>query len=207
VVEATSLDRVVQLARAVRRHDDERAPPRGDRAELGDRDGEVGQELEQERLELVVRTVDLVDQQDDVLVRLQRLQQRPPQQELPAEQLARVASRLRRADREQLTLVVPVVDGVVEVDPLMALEPDQARAGRRGERPRDLRLADARLPLQQQRLLEGDRQVDGGREAPVGEVALPDQRPLDVLDGAEPHAAAAASSNARRHSTRARWRL
>ena len=95
----------------------------------------------------------------------------------------------------------------MEVDPLVALQPDQPRAGGGRERPRDLRLADARLALEQQRLLERDRQVDRGGEAPVGEVALPDQRLLDVADRREAHAAAAASSSARRQSTRARWRL
>ena len=63
------------------------------------------------------------------------------------------------------------------------------------------------LALEQQRLLERGGEEHGRGQAPVGEVALPDQRLLDVVDGAEAHAAAAASSSARRHSTRARWRL
>ena len=79
----------MQLARAVRREHHERPPPRGHRPQLGDRDREVGEELEQERLELVVGAVDLVDQQHDVAVGLERLEQRPAQQELAAEQLAR----------------------------------------------------------------------------------------------------------------------
>ena len=61
------------------------------------------------------------------------------------------------ADGEQLALVVPVVDGVVEVDPLVALQTDQPRAAGVRERARHLRLADARLALQQQRLLERGR--------------------------------------------------
>ena len=89
----------------------------------------------------------------------------------------------------------------------MALEPDQARAGRARQRARDLRLAHARLALEQQRLLERDGEEHGRGKAPVGEVALPDQRPLDVVDGLEAHAAAAASSSARLHNTRARLRL
>ena len=128
-----------------------------DRAELRDRDREVGEELEQERLELVVGAVDLVDQQHRRAVVLERLQQRPPQQELASEQLARLGARLGGADRQQLALVVPVVDRVVEVDALVALQADQPRARRRGERARDLGLADAGLALEQQRLLEGRR--------------------------------------------------
>ena len=63
----------------------------------------------------------------------------------------------------------------MEVDALVALEPDQARAGRAGQRLRHLGLADAGLALEQQRLLERPGQVDGGGEAPVREIALPGQ--------------------------------
>jgi hypothetical protein len=137
---------------------------------------------------------------------LERLEQRPPQQELAPEQFARLAPGLRGADGEQLAAVVPVVDRVVEVDALVALQPDQARAGRGRQRTRDLRLADARLTLEQQRLLQRRSEVDGGREAPVGEVSLPGQGLRDVVGVAE-GSYAAASSSARRVSTRARWRL
>jgi hypothetical protein len=37
------------------------------RAHLGDRDLEVAQQLEQERLELELRAIDLVDQEDHLL--------------------------------------------------------------------------------------------------------------------------------------------
>ena len=175
--------------------------------ELGDRDREVGQELEQEGLELVVGAVHLVDQQHDLPVGLERLQQRPPEQELAPEELARRRAGLRRADGQELALVVPVVDRVVEIDPLVALQPDQARARGLRERARDLGLADAGLPLEQQRLLERGGEEDRGGQAPVGEVALAGQGLLDFRDGGEGHAPAAASSSARRVSTRARWRL
>ena len=132
VVQAAALERVVQLARAVGGQHDQRPVRGGDRPQLRDRDREVGQELEQERLELVVGAVDLVDQQHRrAAVVLERLQQRPAQQELRPEQLARRRARLGRPDRQQLALVVPVVDRVVEVDALVALEPDQLGAGAR----------------------------------------------------------------------------
>ena len=62
-----------------------------DRADLRDRDLEVGQDLEQVRLELLVRPVDLVDEQHrrDAVVGLERLQERPPDEELLAEDLLR----------------------------------------------------------------------------------------------------------------------
>jgi hypothetical protein len=207
VVEAAPLERVVQLARAVRGQHDQRAAPADHRPDLRDRDREVGEELEQEGLELVVGAVDLVDQEDRRALLLQCLEQRAPQQELAPEQLARLGARLRRADGEQLAPVVPVVDRVVEVDPLVALQPDQASAGGARQRPRDLGLAHARLALQQQRLLELGGEVDGRRQAPVGEVALAGQGPRDVGRSGERFGYAAASSSARRQSTRARWRL
>jgi len=61
-------------------------------------------------------------------------QQRPAQQEAPAEQLALVDAALGRSQRQQLTRVVPVIDRVVQVDPLVALQPDQPRTGRRRQR-------------------------------------------------------------------------
>jgi len=51
----------VQLARPVRGQHDERAPHGANRPQLRHRDLEVGEHLEQERLELVVGAVDLVD--------------------------------------------------------------------------------------------------------------------------------------------------
>src|SRR5215207_4409172 len=80
VVEAASLERIVQLARAVRGHNHERAPLRRDGPQLRNRDLEVGEELEQKRLELVVGAIDLVDQQDDRLTRLESLEQWAAQQ-------------------------------------------------------------------------------------------------------------------------------
>ena len=54
-----------------------------DRAELGDRDLEIGQHFEQERLEGLVGAVELVDQQHRraVGIGLERLQQRPLDEE------------------------------------------------------------------------------------------------------------------------------
>ena len=89
VVDAAPLERVVQLAGAVRRQDHDRALLRRDRADLGDRDLEVGEQLEQERLELAVGAVDLVDQQHgrhDVVV-LDRIEQRAPHEEVAPEDL------------------------------------------------------------------------------------------------------------------------
>ena len=95
----------MQLARAVRRHNHERPPVGLHGSQLGDRDLEVREELEQERLELVIGAVDLVDQQDDRSLVEQRLEQRAAQQEaLRVERLL-----LAGAQMQQLPRVVPVV--------------------------------------------------------------------------------------------------
>ena len=64
VVQAATLQRVVDLARPVRGQDHPRRPVRLDRADLRNRHLEVRQDLQQVRLELLVGPVDLVDQQD-----------------------------------------------------------------------------------------------------------------------------------------------
>ena len=85
----------------------------------------------------------------------------------------------------------------------MALQPDQLGAGRGRQRTRDLGLADTGLTLEQERLLEREREVGGGGESLVGEVTLAGQGPRNILRGLHlPHCDAVVS--ARRVSTRAR---
>ena len=171
----------MQLARAVGGDDHGRACAGPDRADLGDRHLEVREQLEQEGLELVVGAVELVDQQHDRLVGLDRLEQRARERGSGGRRGRRRRRRAsagarRAADREQLALVVPVVERLVDVDPLVALQADQARAGGRRERLRDLGLADARLALEQQRLAERERDEERRAERVVGEVALARER-------------------------------
>ncbi len=184
---ALRFKRVVQLARAVGGQDHSRLATRADGADLGNRDLKVREHLEQERLELLVGPVDLVDQENDGLVAVDRLEQRPADQELGPEQLVLGhRSLLRRADVQQLARVVPLVDGVRDVEAFVALEPDQARAGRRRERLGGLGLADTCLSLEQQRLLERERQEQGGRKAAVRQVVRFPERDLELVDRAEP---------------------
>ena len=88
-VQAAPFQRVVQLACSVRGDDDDRRNRGADRAELGDRDLKVGQQLEEKPFEFLVGAIELVDQQHRrplASVR-QRLQQRPLDQEFLGEQL------------------------------------------------------------------------------------------------------------------------
>ena len=92
VVEAAPAQRVGELARAVRGEHDARDRRRFDRAELGNGDLEVGQELEQEGLEFLVGAVDLVDQQDRRLLAPDRGQQRPLKQIFSEKMCSSIAS-------------------------------------------------------------------------------------------------------------------
>jgi hypothetical protein len=92
----------------------------------------------------------------------------------------------------------------------VALQAYESRAGGGGEGLGHLGLAHARLALDQQRLAQLGGQEDRGGQCAVGEVALLGERLADRVrrcQGRVPGQAAAASSSARRVSTRARWRL
>ena len=135
VVEAAPLQRVVQVPGPVggEHHDRRHRGPPG--AELGDRDRRLGEQLEQERLELVVTPVHLVDEQygGPRAGMVQRGQQRPGQQVVGAEQVRvaeRLAAGLGQPDREQLARVVPLVQGLGRGQALVALQPDQRRVER-----------------------------------------------------------------------------
>ena len=136
-VEAAPLHGLGQLAGGVGGEDDVRASGRDDGAELGDRDLEVGEHLEQQPLDLDVGLVDLVDEQHRRLVAADRGQQRTGEQELVGEDVvvrlgprraSLVGLRYRSLDAEQLLLVVPLVERARLVETLVALEPDQLRA-------------------------------------------------------------------------------
>ncbi len=184
VIEAAALERVVELARAVGGDHHQRPAASGNGAELRDRHLEVGQELEQEGLELVVGAVHLVDQQHHRALVLERLEQRSPQQVLAREQLpGAFAPAFGGADRQQLPRVVPVVERVVEVDALVALEADQPRPLGLSKRLPDLGLPDAGLALEQERLLQGLREEDRRCEATIGQVTLGGERLQNFVDG------------------------
>ena len=182
-VEAAALQRLGQLARVVRGEDDDRHRRRRDLAQLGDRDLEVGEQLEQHRLELLVGLVDLVDQQHDRLGAGDRLHQRPLEQELLAEDVvvdvlpAGLAAGL---DPQQLLAVVPLVQRLGLVEALVALQANQLAAGGAGERLGQLGLADPRRALDQDRLAEPLGEEGDQRRGLVGEVAGLGQRLLDL---------------------------
>ena len=175
VVQAAPLEGVAQVAGAVRREHHHRRVHGLAGAELGDRDRALGQQLQQEGLELVVGPVDLVDQQDDgprARV-LDGLQQRPGDEVVGAEEVVlgdRRTGRLGQPDAQQLARVVPLVERLGGVDALVALQPQQWRVEHLGQRLGRLGLADPGLAFEQDRLGQLGGEEQRRRQPEVGEV-------------------------------------
>ena len=180
----------MDLPGPVRGQDHDRRDGGADGAELRDRHLEVGQELEEEPLELVVRPIDLVDQQDRPasIGLLQRLQQRAFDQEGLAEELLRRARAIERVagleetDLQELSRVVPLVERLRDVDALVTLKANQLGAERPCERLGDLRLADARFAFHKQRPAELQREPGRNRQAAIGDVLLAGEELCELVD-------------------------
>src|SRR5205085_3049452 len=89
-------------------------------------------------------------------------------------------------DAQQLLLVVPLVDGLRLVEALVALQADEARAGRGRGRLGELRLADACRPFDEHRLAEPVGKEDDARDVGVGQIVDCAQSLRRTLDGVEP---------------------
>ena len=88
-----------------------------------------------------------------------------------------IAFGLGEPDRDHLLGVVPLVDGGGDVEPFVALQPDQPPAERLRQHLGDFGLADARLALEEDRPPHAQRQEEHRRERAVGEViGLAEQR-------------------------------
>ena len=117
-------------------------------------------------------------------------QQRPLHQEALVVELADVAPlRLGHAHVQQLLRVVPLVQRLRGVEPLVALQADQLAPEHVGERLRDLRLPHARLALERERAPQHERQVQRREEPLVGVVPALGQEPPELSDGRCAHSA------------------
>ncbi len=188
-VEAATLERLGELAGVVGGQEHERDLLGLDRAQLGDRDLVVGEDLEQQRLGLDLDAVDLVDQQHDGIVGADRLEQRAGQQEVVREDvvvdLAPPVGVLVGLDAQQLLLVVPLVERTALVEALVALEADQAGAGHLGDRLRELRLARAGRTLDEDRLAQPVGEERDAGDAVVGQVVDALEALADLLHALE----------------------
>jgi hypothetical protein len=188
-VEAAPLQRLGQLTGVVRREEHEGDLVRRDRAQFRNGHLVVGQDLQQERLGLDLDTVDLVDQQDDRLVGPDRLEQRTGEEELLREDVI-VDGRPRIGvavglDAQQLFLVVPLVERLGLVEPLVALQADQPTIGHLGDRLGELRLASARRPFDEHRLAEPVGEEGNAGDPLVGQIVDVTQAVAHLLDTLE----------------------
>ena len=192
VVQAAPLQGVVDVPGPVGGDDHPWRDESPERAELGHGHGVLGEDLEQEGLELVVGPVDLVDEQDrrrPVPV-VDGGEKGPAHEEtLGVDGVGHLTGGrsirpgdLGRPQVQELAGVVPLVDGLRHVDALVALEPQQRPARPRRQHLGHLGLAHAGLALEQERALQGQGQEDGRGQALVGEVAVGGEGGRDGLD-------------------------
>jgi hypothetical protein len=121
------------------------------------------------------------------MARLEGAQKRPSDEEPPVKEIRRGpgAGAFLPAQFEQLGKVVPLVERLVAVQPLVALQAEERQAKRLRQGSRELRLADAGLALEEKGLRQARGEEDSRRQPDVGDVALlrePADDRLDVRD-------------------------
>ena len=191
MIEAAPLQRVVDLAGAVGGDEHDRRRGGADRADLRNGDLVVGQHLQQERLERLVGTVELVDQQHrrPCVVRPQRLQQRAADEEalgkdVAGERLAvAVAHRLRQANFDHLPRVVPLVDGRRDVEPFVTLEAQQGTPEPFRQHRGECGLADPGLALEEERAVQAEGDEQAGCQVAIRHVVAAGEQRERLVDG------------------------
>ena len=116
---------------------------------------------------------------------LERAEQRAPDQVVGTEELLFAEGRaagLGEADAQELARVVPLVERLRRVDPLVALQSDQRRVQHDRQRLGGLGLADTRLALEQQGLRQPQAEEHRRRQTLVDEVVHVGEAPGERLD-------------------------
>ena len=180
VVQAASLQGVVNFPGPVGGDNYDGWMGRTIGAQLGYGYLEIGQQLQQESLEFFIGAIQLVDQQHRRLrpAFVDGLQQRTLDQKTLAEQV--VGYRLavdgspgfHQADFQHLPRVVPFVDRVVDVQTFIALQPNQFGVQAAGQRPGNFRLADAGFSFYEKGPLQLEGQEDSHGQSSVRNVLL-----------------------------------
>ena len=163
-----------------------------ERAELGHRDLEVGEHLEQERLELGVGAVDLVDEQHRCAsasgwrggaAAASRKRSEKNASSCAASLSTASASVVGAGDDladlvaqdlrvEELLGILPLVERLGLVEPFVALQADELGRQRRRQHLGQLGLADAGRTLDEDRLLHAIGEEHGGGDAAIAHVGV-----------------------------------
>src|SRR5665213_3350836 len=189
-VQAAAFQRIAEVPYIVGGEEHHRRDGGPDHPDFRNRHLVGRQQLQQESLERLVALVDLVDQQHRATLGAQRLEQRPGLHErFGKEQVPHVVEAIhgrlqaRRAGQfgahvvledlgiEELLAVLPFIQRLGLVQPLVALHADQRQPQQAGGRERQFGLADAGHALDQDRLLQVGGHVERGGDAPRGDVA------------------------------------
>ncbi len=186
-VQAAALEGLGELARVVGGEQDDGLGLGFDAAELGDRDLEIGEDLEEHGLELLVGLVDLVDEQDDGVGAGDGRHQRPLQEEVLAEDVALdvlpagvVGLGL---DTQQLLAVVPLVERLGLVESLVALQAHEAAIEVAGQSLGQFGLTHPGRPLDEDGLAEHGGQKGDERGRLAGQVADVLEALSELVDG------------------------
>ena len=113
-----------------------------------------------------------------VALGIDRLEQRTLEQEAlviqiaPRGRLEQSSGRLEQPQLQQLPGVVPLVHGMGDVEPFVALKPDEVGIERRGRGRRQRRLADAGLSFQKEGLAQAKREEQRHGQPAVGHVVV-----------------------------------
>src|SRR5690606_865600 len=182
--------RIADFARIVRGEEDDRRRLRLHRPEFRYRDLIVGEKLQKERLELVIRLVELVDEEHRAFRLPQRLEERTGLEEFlveegvvelvkprdgfletlrPFHQIAKLL--LQHLRVEKLLAVFPLVKRLGLVEPFIALKPDERLAEKLRRRLGELGLADAGRTLDEQRFLQPPGEEDRRRNMLIADIA------------------------------------
>src|SRR5260221_3866337 len=157
--------------------------------ELGNRHLVVRKNLAQPRLALNVEPVNLVDQQNDRVIRADRGQQRPAEQELLTEDTGGGQALGRRVlmqlKLQQLAPVIPFVDRLRLIQPLVALQADQPLPGRERGALGQLGLPGPCRSLDQHGLAQLGSEVDNGARRGVREITRAAQALEHTVNGTE----------------------
>ncbi len=176
VIDTAAAQRLVQFAGAVGGQDDHRPLIGTNSASFGDGNLKVGKKLEQEGLELMIRTVDLVDEQHRLLWPPQTSKHRPFDQKFVAVNVNRAVALALLAERQHLPWKIPLVERRRGVDALVALQAKERAAQHAGDRLGGLGLPDTGRSFEQQWLTQRQSEIGGGRKFIVGEVIGSAQR-------------------------------
>jgi hypothetical protein len=144
-------------------------------------------DFEEERLELLVAAVDLIDEQHGLARGADRAQQRALEEKRLTEDLRfALADRLSRAftelDVQQLLRVIPFVQRRAGVEALVALQAYQLGVENSGEHLGDFSFPNARRIFDEERFVQGHREVGRGGGRAIRDVALCRHRLLQARD-------------------------